>query len=964
MKTIFIFAAICLKIIFCTNQPFPVELVGIFVTQPDLPLNYDVLRPTMHIAARDAQKRYKNLKMNVVVKNDTDSCYGNLAPSLAAEEYYARKVSAFIGPACNYALDQVARLASHWNIPIFTAGGWGAEFADKKLYQSLTRLSFSLDKICHFFVQILRQFDWHHVSMIVDESDLYQVSFSKSLDSMFKLANENGYTIRINQQSFDPTSNASWSFKKFLVDSRKNARIFIILTKATILRDILLTAHDLGMNTNEYAFLTVELIKDKDAAKNVGWYKVGDRRNKIAKKIYESLMVVSVKSPTTARFNTFVTDVVQFAREKLNQNIHIDEINPIVAAFYDTIQMFSWSLNKTLMEEKNPMDGRAVSRQLWNNTFYEGDILINANGDREADYTLSDLDPDIGIFRVVANYYGSRNLYEQVDDFEIHWPENGKGPPPDVPYCGFTGDAIHCLAIEQFPPAISISIVIFTLIGFGGIVTFFINKKLKLEARLADDWWKINFSDIKIYEKGAKKSTTSISTVDSSSRGPRSDASTIIYTPTINLSGVLVGDLHGLKVAVKQIDVKKLHINREIRIELKQVRETLHDNLVRFIGIAMDETNPNYYIITELATRGSLNDVLENEAMNIDQEFKYAMINDIVEGMLYLHKSPILYHGHLKSTNLVLDSRFTVKICDYGLRSIYRQIDRSNEVFNPRQLFWTAPEHLREKNPLISGSPKGDIYSFAIILQEIMTRSPPYESIERVGRKKKVIAPEEILDKLRIGTVPPFRPEIASDECPFDLLDLMKVCWAENPNERPDFPWIKSRLRKVTKGVTSKNYLANLLKKMEDYSDALQKTVDEREKSVVDEKKKTEELLHQILPKFVAEELKHGRHIKPESFDSVTIYFSDVVGFSDLAAESNPDEVVELLNDLYSTIDGVIATYDAFKVETITDAYLVASGLPVRNGNNHANEIAKMALAIRNEGKGVMKTFWLEGEVK
>lgn len=66
--------------------------------------------------------------------------------------------------------------------------------------------------------------------------------------------------------------------------------------------------------------------------------------------------------------------------------------------------------------------------------------------------------------------------------------------------------------------------------------------------------------------------------------------------------------------------------------------------------------------------------MLENDKLNIDWTFKCSMINDVVEGMCYLHASPIEYHGHLKSTNLVVDSRFNVAICDYGLRSIYAQI--------------------------------------------------------------------------------------------------------------------------------------------------------------------------------------------------------------------------------------------------------------------------------------------------
>uniref|UniRef100_A0A8D8X065 guanylate cyclase n=1 Tax=Cacopsylla melanoneura TaxID=428564 RepID=A0A8D8X065_9HEMI len=112
------------------------------------------------------------------------------------------------------------------------------------------------------------------------------------------------------------------------------------------------------------------------------------------------------------------------------------------------------------------------------------------------------------------------------------------------------------------------------------------------------------------------------------------------------------------------------------------------------------------------------------------------------------------------------------------------------------------------------------------------------------------------------------------------------------------------------------------------------------------EKHKSDTLLVQMLPPSVAMQLKQTQQVPAEYYEAVTVYFSDIVGFTEIAAVSTPLEVVNFLNSIYKLFDARIEGYDVYKVETIGDSYMVASGLPMKNGDKHVSEVATMALDL------------------
>ncbi|KAM9830636.1 uncharacterized protein ACBT44_005438 [Syngnathus typhle] len=135
-------------------------------------------------------------------------------------------------------------------------------------------------------------------------------------------------------------------------------------------------------------------------------------------------------------------------------------------------------------------------------------------------------------------------------------------------------------------------------------------------------------------------------------------------------------------------------------------------------------------------------------------------------------------------------------------------------------------------------------------------------------------------------------------------------------------------------------------KQMTEWIENYAQSLTEKTEDLRRQRRLAEDLLHQMLPKSVAKQLRRHKHVEAESYEKVTIFFSDIVGFTSISASCTPLQVVEMLNNLYVCFDTRIDSHDVYKVETIGDAYMVVSGLPEKNGDRHADEIAKMALDL------------------
>uniref|UniRef100_A0A8C3JNC9 Guanylate cyclase n=1 Tax=Calidris pygmaea TaxID=425635 RepID=A0A8C3JNC9_9CHAR len=547
----------------------------------------------------------------------------------------------------------------------------------------------------------------------------------------------------------------------------------------------------------------------------------------------QAVTIITYKEPENPEYRPFLARLKEEALAHFNFSMKDGLMNFIAAAFHDGVLLYAQALNETLERGGSVTNASAVTRQMWNRTFYgvTGFLKIDENGDRESDYSLWDMDPVRGDFQIVANYNGTTKKIQMVPGREIHWP--GNVVPSDVPPCGFDNSDPLCPNLSTLEV---LSLVVSLILLAITITSFFIYRKLQLEKELAAELWRIRWEDVQMssLEKHLRSAGSKLTlSLRGSNYGSlmTTEGQFQVYAKTAYYKGNLV--------AVKHLNRKRIELTRKVLFELKHMRDVQNEHLTRFIGACTDP--PNICILTEYCPRGSLQDILENESITLDWMFRYSLTHDIVKGMQFLHNGVIVSHGNLKSSNCVVDSRFVLKITDYGLESFRVAPDGEDSHALFAKKLWTAPELLRMESPPARGTQKGDVYSFGIILQEIALRNGVFY-VEGLD-----LSPKEIIERVKSGERPSFRPS-ANVGCHMEELgQLMQHCWAEDVLERPDFNQIKVQLRKFNR-ESSSNILDNLLSRMEQYANNLEELVEERTQAYLEEKRKAEALLYQILP--------------------------------------------------------------------------------------------------------------------
>jgi len=257
---------------------------------------------------------------------------------------------------------------------------------------------------------------------------------------------------------------------------------------------------------------------------------------------------------------------------------------------------------------------------------------------------------------------------------------------------------------------------------------------------------------------------------------------------------VFRGTFKNQLVAVKRIEWIKAPLamkeQRSFERELAILLRIRHDNLVKFLGVKSQSTP--FEIITEFCSGGCVFELLHNhDDINLTWKQQHKMCLDVALAMEYLHKfDPPIIHRDLKSLNLLLLHQVTspefepiVKVSDFGLS---RMKDTTADSWGKMTVqagtcHWMAPEvwHGTDYDE------KVDVYSYSMILFEVICREVPFEDEEgaRVGRL------------IMEGTRPDL--EAVPPDCPPVLAKIMIDCWHAQPATRPPFEVIVQMLRSL-----------------------------------------------------------------------------------------------------------------------------------------------------------------------
>lgn len=390
----------------------------------------------------------------------------------------------------------------------------------------------------------------------------------------------------------------------------------------------------------------------------------------------------------------------------------------------------------------------------------------------------------------------------------------------------------------------------------------------------------------------------------------------------------------------------KLLASRDSLQSIRRVIQIEGPNIAKFEGI-FNSRSKSYRVI-HYCNRGSLNHFLSSNYyanLELTLEVKLVLAIDILCGLAHL-ESVLGFHGAFSSKSCLLDACFRVKISNFDhlrpSKKTQRDIYKAPEVLRFYVSQKDTPNVLR----------RCDVYSFAIVFQEILYRRGPFY----IGDEG--FSEEQKIEQVRAVQSDIFRPTL---EKPADLsndqwltieeIALIEACWSEDAYKRP--AWFRDILphfqfsHSSRFGQKSKSIIDSFVGLLETYADNTERLVREKTKILLDERDRVDAISSMFLPRKEVAQIRNGTIPEPEYFPRASILNFDIVGYTVISKRSTPKEIFLMLETLFTLFDDTLHNFpNLFKVETLGDSYMISAGCPVKY-DSHEIDLARFALQIR-----------------
>ncbi|XP_078583945.1 uncharacterized protein LOC144866449 isoform X2 [Branchiostoma floridae x Branchiostoma japonicum] len=249
-------------------------------------------------------------------------------------------------------------------------------------------------------------------------------------------------------------------------------------------------------------------------------------------------------------------------------------------------------------------------------------------------------------------------------------------------------------------------------------------------------------------------------------------------------------------VAVKRLLTRKIE-GSEQELLYSEARKlnlgSRSDHVISLLGVCLD---PNFAIVMPYMENGSLAGLLRD--VDVPWALRWRMAHEISLGMTFLHcQNPQILHCDLKAENVLLDGDFHVKISDFGL-SKWKAESRVVTQISPEgsTITHAPPEYFADIN--LAPNTKFDVYSFGVLLWEIVTRTQPYGLAANSALISIAVTMGQRPD---LTLIPTDREDVTS------VSELMQTCWNQNQEDRPPFDDCADKLQQLIDGFSQQEIL-------------------------------------------------------------------------------------------------------------------------------------------------------------